>query len=221
MVAACRSESHPRGRWLPAVSLVLLIASLLEVMVGYRRSRGKSRLTCVKPRVRPSPAGTMETSEQEHVAVDVTASFKPAAKGRTQGTERPSESDVPQRPPSCRKVLLDWTQHPPRSPRSRSRPYSSLHPPALRSAEFAATDPTWSAASPTAPAHFTTLSGPRQCQRLCPRRSNSDPHPAAECRLAQLRQAQVRSRVMIELVEIHPVMAGRWSSLSRSVRNCR
>lgn len=163
----------------------------------------------------------METSEQEHVAVDVTASFKPAAKGRTQGTERPSESDVPQRPPSCRKVLLDWTQHPPRSPRSRSRPYSSLHPPALRSAEFAATDPTWSAASPTAPAHFTTLSGPRQCQRLCPRRSNSDPHPAAECRLAQLRQAQVRSRVMIELVEIHPVMAGRWSSLSRSVRNCR
>ena len=49
MVAACRSESHPRGRWLPAVSLVLLIASLLEVMVGYRRSRGKSRLTCVKP----------------------------------------------------------------------------------------------------------------------------------------------------------------------------
>lgn len=155
------------------------------------------------------------------MAVDVTASFKPAAKGRTQGTERPSESDVPQRPPSCRKVLLDWTQHPPRSPRSRSRPYSSLHPPALRSAEFAATDPTWSAASPTAPAHFTTLSGPRQCQRLCPRRSNSDPHPAAECRLAQLRQAQVRSRVMIELVEIHPVMAGRWSSLSRSVRNCR
>lgn len=155
------------------------------------------------------------------MAVDVTASFKPAAKGRTEGTERPSESDVPQRPPSCRKVLLDWTQHPPRSPRSRSRPYSSLHPPALRSAEFAATDPTWSAASPTAPAHFTTLSGPRQCQRLCPRRSNSDPHPAAECRLAQLRQAQVRSRVMIELVEIHPVMAGRWSSLSRSVRNCR
>ena len=144
----------------------------------------------------------METSEQEHVAVDVTASFKPAAKGRTQGTERPSESDVPQRPPSCRKVLLDWTQHPPRSPRSRSRPYSSLHPPALRSAEFAATDLTWSAASPTAPAHFTTLSGPRQCQRLCPRRSNSDPHPAAECRLAQLRQAQVRSRVVIELVEI-------------------
>ena len=157
----------------------------------------------------------METSEQEHVAVDVTASFKPAAKGRTQRTERPSESDVPQRPPSCRKVLLDWTQHPPRSPRSRSRPYSSLHPPALRSAEFAATDPTWSAASPTAPAHFTTLSGPRQCQRLCPRRSNSDPHPAAECRLAQLRQAQVRSRVMIELVEIHPVMAGRWSTACR------